>query len=492
MRNLLFSSILQVSPNNDYFVELKELAQPIPDTFVNKYKDALEGVNDVSPNTRKFLKGIAWDIKLATSTLIPLTFIVYRIIAERPWELFKSIEPSDEINHPLISTYSELYDILNCYKTEAAIRLLEFISPNSSLRSAIISAYKESDKATFCDAIVKTGCDYTNYMNKIYTLTNDYENADKIIEKCSFVKRGKISIDEFIDLIESDEINTDVPSLEQIDKFLTGKTNGIKVISEILTPLQPIVSYFKDVDYRKDCFDLSLFIDNLASLIDKQDIESLNDCIVFIETFWSYIVLNYYSQMKEGLFSKESEIIDGLICNSSNGKLICDLYEHMKNNIDENESIESQEAVEPEPNEISNLFLPMDFYDTKNRRQAESECISNIKQQLIEAGVESLCSMIDLIAKQGHIENTVEQKRNFAFRLTGFHSDYALPEKVHWHGDTNILSFIIQKFYYRGDWNNAKRLIETENKLFNNSVLKKTSFEEQEFQTQFKRLFPGL
>lgn len=41
MRKYLFSSILQVSPNNDYFVELKELAQPLPDTLVNKYRDAL-------------------------------------------------------------------------------------------------------------------------------------------------------------------------------------------------------------------------------------------------------------------------------------------------------------------------------------------------------------------------------------------------------------------------------------------------------------------
>lgn len=139
------------------------------------------------------LEDVACLIELATSTLIPLTFVVFRIIAERPWEQFKSIAPSDEIDHPLISTYSELYDILNGYKTEAAIRLLEYISPNSSLRSAIISAYKESDKAIFCDRIEKSGEDFTDYLNKIYILTYRYESIDMLIEKFSSLKRGRLT-----------------------------------------------------------------------------------------------------------------------------------------------------------------------------------------------------------------------------------------------------------------------------------------------------------
>ena len=493
MRKYLFSSVLQVSPNNDYFVELKELAQPLPDTLVNKYREALEGVKDVSPETIKILEDVACFIELATSTLIPLTFIVFRIIAERPWELFNSATPSNEINRPLISTYSELYDILNGYKTEAAIRLLEYISSNSSLRSAIISAYKESDKTRFCDTIEKSGEDYTNYLNKIYILTYQYDGVDMVIEKFSSIKRGKISIDEFLDLSESDDDeNIDIPSFEQIDKYLCGKSNRLKEFSEQFTPLQPIVSFIKD-DNGKEYEDLSSLMADLASIIDKQEPESLSDSIENFAGWWSYIVLSYYNELKKGLLSKESEIIDDLICNSQFEEYICDIYDEVKKEYsDDNEIIESQETVEPEPNKERNLFLPLDFYNTRNRRHSETECIANIKQRLVEAGVKSLCSMIDFIAAHEHIENTEEQKRNFAFRLTGFHSDYALPEKVHWHGDTNILSFIIQKIYERGDWNNARRLIDTDNKLYNNSTLKRTSFEEQEFKTLFEKLFPSL
>lgn len=494
MRKYLFSSVLQVSPNNDYFVELKELAQPLPDTLVNKYREALEGVKDVSPETIKILEDVACFIELATSTLIPLTFIVFRIIAERPWELFNSATPSNEINRPLISTYSELYDILNGYKTEAAIRLLEYISSNSSLRSAIISAYKESDKTRFCDTIEKSGEDYTNYLNKIYILTYQYDGVDMVIEKFSSIKRGKISIDEFLDLSESDDDeNIDIPSFEQIDKYLCGKSNRLKEFSEQFTPLQPIVSFIKDDDNSKEYEDLSSLMADLASIIDKQEPESLSDSIENFAGWWSYIVLSYYNELKKGLLSKESEIIDDLICNSQFEEYICDIYDEVKKEYsDDNEIIESQETVEPEPNKERNLFLPLDFYNTRNRRHSETECIANIKQRLVEAGVKSLCSMIDFIAAHEHIENTEEQKRNFAFRLTGFHSDYALPEKVHWHGDTNILSFIIQKIYERGDWNNARRLIDTDNKLYNNSTLKRTSFEEQEFKTLFEKLFPSL
>lgn len=432
------------------------------------------------------MEDVACLIELATSTLIPLTFVVFRIIAERPWEQFKSIAPSDEIDHPLISTYSELYDILNGYKTEAAIRLLEYISPNSSLRSAIISAYKESDKAIFCDRIEKSGEDFTDYLNKIYILTYRYESIDMLIEKFSSLKRGKINIDEFIDLMESDEdLNEDVPSFEQIAKHFSGRSNGLNEFSEQFTPLLPIITYFND--NSNGCDDLSSLIADLASYIDKLDIESLSDSIGNVASWWPYIVLCYYDEMKEGLLSKESEIIDGLICNSQFEEYICDIYDKVKKDYsDENE------IIEPQPNEERNLFLPLDFYNTRNRKQGETECITNIKQRLVEAGVEPLCSMIDFIAEHEHIENTSEQKRNFAFRLTGFHSDYALPEKVHWHGDTNILSFIIQKFYERSDWNNARRLIDTDNKLYNNSELKKSSFEEQEFKTLFEKLFPDL
>ena len=488
MRNFLFSSILQVSPNNDYFVELKELAQPLPDTLVNGYKKALEGVKDVSPETKSFLEDFTSFIDLASSTLIPLSFIVYRIIAERPWELFKSTKPSDEVNRTLISTYGELYDILQCYKPESAIRLLEFISSNSSLRSAIISAYKESDRATFCKALENSGENHSDYLNRIYILTCRYDGIDLFMEKFSSLKRGKVSLEDFID---SDDVEDalEAPSLEQIAKHFSGKSNGLNFISENIAPLKPIISSLDNVE--SDNFESYLIY--LASLIEKLDIDSLNDSIEFVCYFWTYSILDYYNDIKEGLFSEESNVIDNLIWNSNYEEFICDVYEDVRQEYSEDgNKIVPQEINDQNHSEEKEMFLPLDFYEKKNRRQGETECIANLKTKFIESGVSSLCAIIDFVAEHDYIENTVEQKRNFAFRLTGFHPDYALPEKMHWYKDTNILSFLIQRIYYRGDWNNARRLIETDKTLYNSSELKRTSFEEQKFKTLFEELFPGL
>lgn len=485
MLNYLFSSILQVSPNKDYYVELKELAQPLPDTLVNGYKKALEGVKDVSPETKSFLENFSSFIDLASSTLIPLSFIVYRIIAERPWELFKSTKPSDRT---LISTYSELYDILQCYKSESAIRLLEFISSNSSLRSAIISAYKESDRATFCKALENSGENYSDYLNQICILTCQYAYIDFFMEKFSSLKRGKVSWEDFIDSIDLEDA-PELPSLEQIAKRISGKSNGLNFLSENTAPLKPIISSLDNDE--SDNFES--FLINLASQIEKLDIDSLNDSIKFVFYCWTYSILDYYNDIKEGLFSEESDVINNLMSNSNYEEFICVVYDDVRQEYSEDDNkIVPHEINDQNHSEEKELFLPLDFYDNKNRRQGETECIANLNPKFIESGVRSLCSIIDFIAEHGYIENTVEQKRNFAFRLTGFHSDYALPKKMHWYKDTNILSFLIQKIYFRGNWNNARRLIETDKTLYNSSELKRTSFEEQEFKTLFDKYFPGL
>ena len=146
--------------NTEYEKELEEMATPLgfdKDEYINFVKC----IKNVSSETREFIYEYIPDVfNYTMSFFFPLSLILYRIGVERPWELLK-LEENNTNHFAAITTYSELYDLLQAFDKNVAVKLLENMTSNSSYRSKIIISYQTGNKDDFCRAIEETKEDYT-------------------------------------------------------------------------------------------------------------------------------------------------------------------------------------------------------------------------------------------------------------------------------------------------------------------------------------------
>ena len=443
--------------NTEYEKELEEMATPLgfdKDEYIN----FVNCIKNVSSETRNFIFEYIPDVfNYAISFYFPLSLILYRIGVERPWELLKLKE--NNTNHfAAITTYSELYDLLQAFDKNVAVKFLENMTSNSSYRSKIIISYQTGNKDDFCRAIEETKEDYTEFLNSLYSVCFMVYIIEPYL---SFFK--SLGNEDGVDkrLIEDFDVQK---SILQVSKQTTGESFDIVAFGKQFLPdmtrlIEEIRSLAK-CESRTSTTDEEIAQD-IANILNRYNTDNIKEEIYNVITYLTSILCDMYVKLGPGLYPKEASVIDDLVRSSEYFDYFNGVLQEVINNSAQTETEADTDADEL-IDILGNCFLPDNFFDQKNRKQEETGCIGELRQCIIDAGVKRLCGIINFVAERGYVDNTDDNKKNFAFKITGFCPEYAVngEEQINWHGHTHIVSFIIKNFYDGGKiWKNAERLI---------------------------------
>lgn len=100
--------------------------------------------------------------------------------------------------------------------------------------------------------------------------------------------------------------------------------------------------------------------------------------------------------------------------------------------------------------QIQKLELPDDYFELPSN---EDDCISvdHIHPLVKKRGVTVFKDFIEYVAEQGYIENNLETKASFAYRLTGILRPDNLLERIEWKKDrdrnSRCLYYLVKNFY---------------------------------------------
>lgn len=443
--------------NTEYEKELEDMAKPLG-FDKDKYINFVKHIKEVSSETREFIYEYIPDVfNYSMSFYFPLSLILYRIVKERPWELLK-LEENNTNNFAAITTYSELYDLLQAFDENAAVKLLENMTSNSSYRSKILISYQTGNKDDFCRAIEETKEDYTGFLNSLYSVSFMVYMIKPYIP---FVK--SLGNEDGVDnrLIKDFDLRR---SLLQVSKQTTGESFDIVSFFKQYLPnmkrLYEEIQSFTKCESRTSTTNEEIAQD-IANILNRYNTDSIKEEINNLIYTFTAILCDMYVKLEPGLYSKEACVIDDFVRSSEYFDVFNGVLQEVINN-----SAQTGTEADTDADELidilGNCFLPHNFFDQKNRKKEETGCIGELRQCIIDAGVERLCGIINFVAERGYVDNTDDNKKNFAFKITGFSPEYAVngEEQINWHGHTHIVSFIIKNFYDGGKiWKNAERLI---------------------------------
>lgn len=88
----------------------------------------------------------------------------------------------------------------------------------------------------------------------------------------------------------------------------------------------------------------------------------------------------------------------------------------------------TQQSNNDKDRENSFFILPDDYFEQLSD-SCERICIDDIKEIIKKQGVQKFYEFIDYIAEQEYIENDIQTKKSFAYRLTGRHKPDNLLKK---------------------------------------------------------------
>ena len=124
----------------------------------------------------------------------------------------------------------------------------------------------------------------------------------------------------------------------------------------------------------------------------------------------------------------------------------------------------TQQSNNDKDRENSFFILPDDYFEQLSD-SCERICIDDIKEIIKKQGVQKFYEFIDYIAEQEYIENDIQTKKSFAYRLTGRHKPDNLLKKIEWNTDKDSgsyrLYYIVKQFY----WGNGRKGIRKGNNV---------------------------
>jgi hypothetical protein len=461
LNNPFFRKLLDTK--EPYYKELRNIATPFSDSY---YKDCEKAINkraDIPEKTLVFLnEDMLPIINFCSSMLLPFIGLTSRIFIEHP-EAFMEGQ-SNKTLKKVAFTYSDLFNALKELPTESAEIVILKISSDSSVTSKLVSAYRNDDSETFCDTLYSTKADYSNYLYRVFHLSFFYDLVNSGYQVIKGAIEDNISLPE-------DEINgisimtnvihtvSDTPLDDEEERQLTHRT---EVLFSLVTSLD-----------NEDTF-----IDDIIKNAEIEGVEELSTIVWWGVKTFTFISCGLYSVLREGMTKVEHDIYeDFFMLQPSNyleyfDEILQSVQEDVvQTGVDDNE--EKTDSDEP-------VFLPYNFFNCEYRT-TDKDSVGIIEDKYLSKGVSAYCTMINFLADGKYIDADIETKRNFAFKLSGYHKEYDKGE-IHWNGDTNILSVIIQKICNSYDkWDRAKRMFKLDTTLYNSSTLRRKIASDKDF-----------
>lgn len=466
--NPFFKNLLDTK--EPYYKELRKIATPLSDSY---YKDCEKAINKragIPEDTLAFLnEDVLSIINLCSSMLLPFIGLTTRIFIERPEGFMEG--QSNKVLRNVAFTYSDLFDALKGLPTKSAEIVILKISSDSSITSKLVSAFRGDDRETFCDTLYSTKEDYSNYLYRVFDLTFFYDIVNSAYQAIK------------------DAVDDNASKPESENNVISMMTNVIHTVSD--TPVddeeerqlthrvEVLISLVNSLD------DEDTFIDGIIKNAEIEGVEELSSIVWWGVQFYMFISCGLYSELREGMTKEERDIYEDFFMfqPSNYVELFNETLQSVQADVEETE-IEDEE----EPDSDDPVFLPENFFN-RECRTTGNDSVGVIDDKYREKGVSAYCALINFLADEKYIDGDIETKRNFAFKLSGYYRKYD-KGIIHWYGDTNILSVLIQKICNSYDkWDRAKKMFTLDTTLYNSSTLRKKRPADMDFAKLFYELY---
>lgn len=202
----------------------------------------------------------------------------------------------------------------------------------------------------------------------------------------------------------------------QIEKQLTNEHILDIFVTMSLQWFQEMVSVVNPKISEEEHTIIGSYPKLLLKADDENNIEDLNTIIFKM----------IRSALKRQTFiPKEWEIINRIIKNPR----YADVYDEIfKPQIEEATEFLDFPKTDSEDNICKEFKLPDNYFDLQSNAN-DRICMDDIKTCVINLGTEAFKEFINYIAEQEYIENNIQTKESFAYRLTGRHKPDNLLKK---------------------------------------------------------------
>ena len=370
---------------------------------VLKEKKILVEDNDESQEALIYVNVCLWTILFATKVSAPVSIIASYAFDNRIF--WQSVRNNTYIPVDYRMTSNDLYRTLKTYPEERALFLLQMIPCSSSAFDFLVAGLKNDDEEMFVETVRANDCDLHQISSICYMqgLLTSYTEIN------AFVCRSLQSQDEKEQEKVDDLLYCKMKDTETL--FVQNKEYAEKIQKSIRREL-PIEELLNLLDQETRAI-LSIFEKDLT----PKELKMINNIIQtpFVEGVHSFL-----NELRQANLSDKPE---------------------------ETESTDSDSDANPE------FTLPDDYFELPSN---EDDCISvdDIHPLVKERGVTVFKDFIEYVAEHGYIENNLETKASFAYRLTGILRPDNLLERIEWKKDKDRNSrclYYLIKYFYAGN-----------------------------------------
>ena len=442
--------------NDSYYGELLAVSLPQPNSLNFQWDTIVNKKTPVPTDLRKSLTSRTKKrLDLYNTTLVPVAKVINRIIMERPEVFYKTyLRSNGKINYPF--TYEDLYNTLMKIPYDSAERLLMKLSSNISIQSKLISSFRKSDINSFCEILCGSSEDYTSLCYSIVGIECEYTLANIFFFYFNTFSENKYKceIEELLHKTRILSMHLD-HYIQYLYKSKDDGGNAKKMLLKFL---------LEDKDE---------FIQDISNMIEEGSNEDkIVDDIESAVLLFGIIILRKYAEIHDEFNEKEHIIIEDLFRKSNQQNIIKLLLEYTSN-----------KGIDLEEN-----FLPNDFFDNAHRTKSKNS-IGYILNKYKDKGVDAYCKLINYLAREGYIDDSIETRKNFAFKFSGYYEEFD-NGVLEWKKDPNILSVLIQKICdSTNKWKRSKEMIKAKDKIHSATCLRKLNIEDRDFDIFFYQLY---
>lgn len=348
-------------------------------------------------------------------------FYIYSIIGLLKWRN-ESVKYNDFIFPGSRMTVKEIFDVLKTMPKETALSAIQKINCSPCIFDTLVDCVKTENQDKFNNIIYENNIDVTGLSSDCYLFQ-------------------KLGIFSFIFRMPN-QIEKQLTNEHILDIFVT---MSLQWFQEMVSVVNPKIS-------EEEHTIIKSYPKLLLKADDENNIEDLNTIIFKM----------IRSALKRQTFiPKEWEIINRIIKNPR----YADVYDEIfKPQIEEATEFLDFPKTDSEDNICKEFTLPDNYFDLQSNAN-DRICMDDIKTCVINLGTEAFKKFINYIAEQEYIENNIQTKESFAYRLTGRHKPDNLLKKIEWNTDKDSgsyrLYYIVKQFY----WGNGRKGIRKENNV---------------------------
>ena len=336
-----------------------------------------------------------WSILYVTGVSLPVATIALYAFENRIF--WQSVRNNTRLSVDYRMTSDDLYRRLKTYPEERALPLLQMLSCSSSAFDSLVAGLRNNDEAMFVETVRANDCD----LRPISSVCHVQDLLVSLLQMCRFI-------------INNLQFSQDKKTQEEIYDLLYCQLKDIEI------------SFPQDEEYAE-----------MQQKIIRQELE-----IWELLEYLDQVTRTILSMLEREFTPKELKMIDNIIqvpLVEGIHSLLNDLRQaSLSDKPVETESTDSGSDANQE------FTLPDDYFELPSN---EDDCISvdDIHPLVKERGVTVF---------KDFIENNLETKASFAYRLTGILRPDNLLERIEWKKDKDRNSrclYYLIKYFYSGN-----------------------------------------